>query len=63
MPRGGPHAIAAADVDNDSDADLAVANYDSNNVTILRNAGDGSFVPGGLSGGSVADFCFLWIAG
>jgi hypothetical protein len=34
-----PQAVAIADVDGDTRADLAVANYRSNNVSILRNAG------------------------
>ena len=33
----GPRSIAAADLDGDSDPDLAVPNFDSDNVTILRN--------------------------
>jgi hypothetical protein len=37
-------AIAAADLDGDTDQDLAVANFSSNKVTILRNDGNGDFV-------------------
>jgi len=40
----GPSAIVAADLDGDSDPDLAVANGQSQNVTILRNNGLGNFV-------------------
>jgi FG-GAP-like repeat len=39
-----PSAIVAADLDGDSDPDLAVANTQSQNVTILRNNGLGNFV-------------------
>jgi hypothetical protein len=38
-----PNAITAADFDGDGDRDLAVANYASNDVTILRNDGSGNF--------------------
>jgi hypothetical protein len=38
-----PSSIAAADLDGDLDPDLAVANQQSNNVTLLRNIGSGSF--------------------
>ena len=40
-----PFGIYAADLDGDLDADLAVANYQDNTVSILRNNGDGSFAP------------------
>jgi hypothetical protein len=39
----GPTSVAAADLDGDSDQDLAVANNGSDNVTILRNTGSGAF--------------------
>ena len=39
----GPHGITTADLDGDGDVDLAVANYNSNNVSILINNGDGTF--------------------
>jgi hypothetical protein len=39
----GPEAVAAADLDGDGDADLAVANQDSNDVTILKNHGHARF--------------------
>ena len=39
----GPTSVFASDLDGDGDNDLAVANYNSNNVSILRNNGDGTF--------------------
>ena len=36
-----PIAIAAGDFDADSDVDLATANFFGDNVTVLRNKGDG----------------------
>ena len=39
----GPHSVFAADFDGDSNSDLAVANYQSDNVSILLNNGDGTF--------------------
>jgi hypothetical protein len=39
----GPSAVAAADLDGDGDQDLAVGNFSSGDVTILRNAGSGNF--------------------
>jgi len=39
----GPSSVAAADLDGDADQDLAVANYNSDDVTILRNTGRGNF--------------------
>ena len=38
-----PFAIAAADLEGDGDADLAVANTGSDDVTILANSGSGNF--------------------
>jgi hypothetical protein len=38
-----PNGIAAADLDGDTDIDLAVSAQNGNNVTILRNRGKGSF--------------------
>ena len=39
----GPHGIIAADLDGDGDRDLATANLNAGNVTILRNNGSGNF--------------------
>ncbi|HWR82567.1 MAG TPA: FG-GAP-like repeat-containing protein [Candidatus Deferrimicrobium sp.] len=38
-----PFSVFAADLDGDSDYDLAVANAESNNVSILKNNGNGTF--------------------
>jgi hypothetical protein len=38
-----PDYIVAADLDGDGDQDLAVANQESDNVTILKNNGTGNF--------------------
>lgn len=38
-----PDALAAADLDGDADRDLAVANQESDDLTILRNNGSGNF--------------------
>ncbi len=38
-----PHSVFSADLDGDGDADLAVANYWSDDVSILINSGDGTF--------------------
>ncbi len=44
-----PHSLSAADFDGDGDVDLAVANYGEsgagNNVSVLKNNGDGTFAP------------------
>ncbi len=40
-----PKAVCAADFDGDGFVDLAVANFESYNITVLMNAGDGSFGP------------------
>ena len=39
----GPEYVFCADLDNDYDLDLAVANLHSGNVSILKNNGDGTF--------------------
>ncbi len=48
-----PAEVAAADLDDDGDTDLAVANAiestDTDNVTILLNRGTGNFVPASTS--------------
>ena len=51
----GPRSIATADVDGDGDQDLAVANYLSNNVTILKNSGAGNFFQRAPSPEAVGD--------
>jgi len=54
LPAGeGPAGIAAGDLDGDGDADLAVANFRSDDVSILLNVGNGSYVrlPDGLPAG------------
>ena len=38
-----PLSVFCADLDGDTDLDLAVANRNSNNVSILKNNGDGTF--------------------
>jgi RHS repeat-associated protein len=44
-----PYSVSIGDLDNDGKADLAVANYSSNTISILRNTGTGagliSFAP------------------
>ena len=39
----GPSAVAVVDVNNDNKTDIIVANYDSNNVGVLLNKGNGTF--------------------
>lgn len=39
-----PYSVIAKDFDGDGDLDLAVANYGSNNVSILLNAGAGMYL-------------------
>src|SRR3972149_268463 len=39
----GPVIVFAADLDGDNDADLAVANAASDNISVLKNNGDGTF--------------------
>jgi hypothetical protein len=41
-----PHSVAAADLNGDGKPDLAVANRDADNVSVLLNNGDGTFAPG-----------------
>lgn len=40
-----PYAIASDDLNGDGKADIAVASFDNNNVTILLGLGDGTFTP------------------
>ncbi|MGB2698585.1 MAG: FG-GAP-like repeat-containing protein, partial [Candidatus Zixiibacteriota bacterium] len=40
-----PYSVFCADLDGDSDLDMAVTNATSDNVSILRNNGDGTFQP------------------
>ncbi|MBL8746185.1 MAG: VCBS repeat-containing protein [Phycisphaerae bacterium] len=40
---GGPASVAIADLDADGDNDLAVANFTSDNVSVLKNNGNGTF--------------------
>jgi len=42
-----PFALAAADVDNDSDLDLIVVNQITNTITVFLNNGSGGFTPSG----------------
>ena len=42
-----PQAVAVVDFSGDGLSDLAVTNGESNNVTLLRNTGDGTFVSAG----------------
>jgi hypothetical protein len=40
-----PYGVAAGDFNGDRISDLAVANYNSNTVSVLLGKGDGSFQP------------------
>ncbi len=40
-----PVDLVAADLDGDGDPDLAIANEDSNTISVLLNIGDGRFTP------------------
>ena len=51
-----PVSIAAADLNGDGDKDLAVANQQSFNVTILRNTGSGDFTEPASSPESAGTF-------
>ncbi len=39
-----PQAVIAADMDGDSSHDLVLANFSSDNISLLKNTGDGTFV-------------------
>jgi hypothetical protein len=50
----GPQSVFAADLDGDGDSDLAVANYNSDNVSILKNLSNNgptgfSYLPGDVN--------------
>ncbi len=56
----GPYSVFCADLDGDTDLDLAVANSGSYNVSILKNNGDGTFqakVDYGAGNGPRSVFC------
>ncbi len=40
---GDPVSVFCADLDGDGDLDIAVANFDRNHVSVLKNNGDGTF--------------------
>jgi len=42
-PSDGSHAVFCADLDGDLDLDLAVANEQSDNISVFKNVGDGTF--------------------
>jgi hypothetical protein len=44
-----PQSVALSDQDGDADLDLAITNFNSDNVTILRNNGAGNFSERGTS--------------
>ncbi len=50
LPAGtSPIAVATGDIDGDGNADLAVANSDSDDVSIFWGNGDGTFTPAGAT--------------
>ena len=56
----GPWSVFCADLDGDLNLDLVVANYSSDNVSILKNNGDGTFqtaVNYGAGNGPLSVFC------
>ena len=52
---GGPFSVVAANLDGDGDQDLAVANSNSDNVTVLRNNGAANFTQPASSPETVGD--------
>ncbi len=58
----GPFDLVAADFNNNGDADVAVANSDSSDVTVLWGAGDGTFMDPGVTY-TVGDFPVAIAAG
>jgi len=46
LPVGsGPVDVAVADIDQDGDRDIITSNFSSNNISVLRNNGGGTFAP------------------
>jgi len=46
LPVGsGPVDVAVADLDQDGDRDIITSNFSSNNISVLRNNGGGTFAP------------------
>ena len=43
-----PYSVAVADFNKDGSADLAVANYDDGNISVLLGNGKGSFSGGNI---------------
>ncbi|MFC1572641.1 T9SS type A sorting domain-containing protein [Candidatus Eisenbacteria bacterium] len=57
---GGPLSIVAANVDADSDVDLATADWYWDDLAVVRNRGDASFEPGLLNPAGGSPF---WVCG
>ncbi|UCG17361.1 MAG: hypothetical protein JSV19_04875, partial [Phycisphaerales bacterium] len=49
-----PTCVAVADLDGDGDADFAVANWESENVSVLLNDGGGTFAAHGTCAAGVS---------